>query len=42
MTDEITMQKLLDYCDKKGAKYNQIKLKDSNDDRHIKHELENL
>jgi hypothetical protein len=36
------MHKLLAYCDKKGAKYEQIKNKDAQDDKYIKIELENL
>ena len=36
------MHKLRAYCNKKGAKYEQIKIKDTQDDRSIKIELENL
>jgi len=36
------MHKLRTYCNKKSAKYEQIKIKDMQDDKSIKIELENL
>ena len=42
IADEKAMHKLRAYCNKKGAKYEQIKIKDTQDDRSIKIELENL
>jgi len=36
------MGKLRDYCNDKGAKYEQIRMKDTQNDNLIKIELENL